>query len=79
MRRMHIVSPILILGFIFSVGLILTKPSQAQNDPIWFPFDGNSQPSKPILSLLSAIPTEIELHATLPGAYAETVTAACIC
>ena len=74
MRRMRILLPILILGFIFFVGLMLTNPSQAQNGPIWLSFDGNSQPAEPTLSLLSASPAEIELHATLPGAYAETVT-----
>ena len=31
MRRMRIVLPILILGFILIVGLLLTNPSQAQN------------------------------------------------
>jgi hypothetical protein len=74
MRRMRILLPILILGFIFFVGLLLTNPSQAQNGPIWLPNDGKSQPAEPNLSLLSANPMEIELHATLPGAYAESVT-----
>ena len=73
MRRMRIVLPILILGFIFVVGLLLTTPSQAQNGPIWLPFDGSSKPADPTLTLLSASQAQIELQASLPGAYAETI------
>ena len=75
MRRMRIVLPILILGFVFFLGLSLTTPSQAQNGPIWLPFDGSSRPAEPSLSLSNATPTVIELQATLPGAYAETINA----
>jgi hypothetical protein len=75
MRRMRILLPILILGFIFMAGLLLTSPSKAQNGPIWLPFDGTSEPSEPSMALLAASPTEIDLNATLPGAYADTITA----
>src|SRR4030042_1524867 len=75
MRRMRIVLPILILGLIFVVGSLLTPPSQAQNGPTWLPFDGSSRPAEPSLSLSNATSTVIELQATLPGAYAETINA----
>src|SRR4030042_505319 len=75
MRRMRIGLPILILGLIFVVGLLLTTPSQAQNGPTWLPFDGSSRPAEPSLSLSNATSTVIELQATLPGEYAETINA----
>ncbi len=75
MRRIRIVLPILVLFFIFMLGILLTNPSKAQVGPIWLPFDGKSAPSEPALTLLNASPTEIQLHASLPGAYADSVTA----
>lgn len=75
MRRMRSLLPVLILGLLFVAGLLLTSPSNAQNGPIWLPFDGTSEPSEPTLAVIRASLAQIELQATLPGVNAETVTA----
>ena len=75
MRRMRSLLPVLILALLFMAGLLLTSPSNAQNGPIWLPFDGTAEPSEPTLAVIHASPAQIELHATLPGVNAETVTA----
>jgi hypothetical protein len=66
--------PVLILVLIFVVGLLLTSPTKAQNGTIWLPFDGTSEPSEPILTLLSSSPAQVKLQAVLPGAYADTIS-----
>src|SRR4030067_2134591 len=75
MRRMRSLLPFLILGLLFVAGLLLTSPSNAQNGPIWLPFDGTSELSEPTLAVIHASPARIKAQATLPGVNAETVTA----
>ncbi len=75
MRRMRIVISVLIFGLILSAGMILTNPTSAQNGPTWLAFDGKSKPSEPVMKLVSADASLIELQATLPGVYVDTVYA----
>jgi hypothetical protein len=69
---MRILFPILVAIFIFVAGIMLTYPTQAQDGPTWLAFGSSSLPSEPTMTLLSASPSQIELAAALPGAYAET-------
>jgi hypothetical protein len=64
----------LFFALIFVVGLLLANPSNAQTDPQWLPFNSTSGPSEPNLALRNASPTEIELQATLPGVYVDSIT-----
>lgn len=74
MRRLrNFIEPILILGILLVAGLLLIGPSQAQSTSVWFPFTGSSEPAEPDLALLDANSSVIELQASLPGVYMDTV------
>ncbi len=54
-------------------GALLVTDSAAQTGSSWLPFDGASRPASPELALISSNSQSIELHASLPGAQAETI------
>ena len=65
----------LLVASLLLVGTLLMKDSAAQAGSGWLPFDGASEPASPEVALLSASPKSIELQASLPGVYAETIWA----
>ncbi len=76
MRRMHkLLFALLVMGLVFAAGLMLTRPTQAQDGPTWLPFGGTAAGETPSMLLVEANPAQIALQAKMPGAYAETASA----